>query len=334
MDDTVGAVRGFNRYYTRVIGALGEGHLDSPYTLTEARILYELAQHESVDVAELRRGLALDAGYVTRILTRFDADHLITRRRSASDARRQVVALTKQGRAAFGKLNRRASSDVSRLLSPLSDGQRARLRGAMDTIRTVLEPEARAGNVTVRAPEAGDLGWIVQRNGELYAAEYGWDATFEALVATIVGDFAAHHDPAHERAWIADVDGQRAGCIMCVRADGSADVAKLRLLLTDPPTSRSCGCCSSSRPHAGSASGAGWSPNASTSRAARATPVSSCGRRASWPRRATSTSRQASSSSTRRRTTASARTSSRRPGRSSCDDQAVATCAVVQSSAR
>ncbi len=234
MDDTVGAVRGFNRYYTRVIGALGEGHLDSPYTLTEARILYELAQHESVDVAELRRGLALDAGYVTRILTRFDADHLITRRRSASDARRQVVALTRQGRAAFGKLNRRASSDVSRLLSALSDDQQARLRAAMDTIRTVLEPEARAGAVTVRAPEPGDLGWIVQRNGELYAAEYGWDATFEALVATIVGDFAAHHDPAHERAWIADVDGQRAGCIMCVRADGSADVAKLRLLLVEP----------------------------------------------------------------------------------------------------
>jgi DNA-binding MarR family transcriptional regulator/GNAT superfamily N-acetyltransferase len=234
MDDTIAAVRGFNRYYTRVIGALGEGHLDSPYTLTEARILYELAQHESVDVAELRRGLALDAGYVTRILTRFDADHLITRRRSASDARRQVVALTKQGRAAFGKLNRRASSDVSRLLSALSDDQRARLRGAMDTIRTVLEPEARASNVTVRAPEPGDLGWIVQRNGELYAAEYGWDATFEALVATIVGDFAADHDAARERAWIAGVDGQRAGCIMCVRADGSADVAKLRLLLVEP----------------------------------------------------------------------------------------------------
>jgi GNAT superfamily N-acetyltransferase len=104
----------------------------------------------------------------------------------------------------------------------------------MDTIRKVLEPEARSGDVTLRALEPGDLGWIVQRNGELYAAEYGWDATFEALVATIVGDFAAGHDPAVERAWIADVDGRRAGCIMCVRADGSADVAKLRLLLVEP----------------------------------------------------------------------------------------------------
>ena len=234
MDDTVGAVRGFNRYYTRVIGALGEGHLNSPYTLTEARILYELAHHESVDVAELRRGLALDAGYVTRILSRFDADALITRRRSTSDARRQVVALTKQGRAAFSKLNRRASNDVARLLAPLSDGQRAHLRGAMDTIRVLLEPDSRAGKVTVRAPEPGDLGWIVQRNGELYAAEYGWDESFEALVATIVGDFAAQHDRAGERAWIADVDGQRAGCIMCVRADGANDVAKLRLLLVEP----------------------------------------------------------------------------------------------------
>jgi DNA-binding MarR family transcriptional regulator/GNAT superfamily N-acetyltransferase len=234
MDDTVGAVRGFNRYYTQVIGALGEGHLNSQYTLTEARILYELAHHESVDVAELRRGLALDAGYVTRILSRFDADALITRRRSTSDARRQVVALTKQGRAAFSKLNRRASNDVARLLAPLSDGQRAHLRGAMDTIRVLLEPDSRAGKVTVRAPEPGDLGWIVQRNGELYAAEYGWDESFEALVATIVGDFAAQHDRAGERAWIADVDGQRAGCIMCVRADGANDVAKLRLLLVEP----------------------------------------------------------------------------------------------------
>ena len=234
MDDTVGAVRGFNRYYTQVIGALGEGHLNSPYTLTEARILYELAHHESVDVAELRRGLTLDAGYVTRILSRFDADALITRRRSTSDARRQVVALTKQGRAAFSKLNRRASNDVARLLAPLSDGQRAHLRGAMDTIRVLLEPDSRAGKVRVRAPEPGDLGWIVQRNGELYAAEYGWDESFEALVATIVGDFAAQHDRAGERAWIADVDGQRAGCIMCVRADGANDVAKLRLLLVEP----------------------------------------------------------------------------------------------------
>ena len=240
MDDTVGAVRGFNRYYTRVIGALGEGHLKSPYTLTEARILYELAQHESVDVAELRRGLALDAGYVTRILTRFDTDRLITRRRSASDARRQVVALTKHGRTAFSKLNRRASNDVSRLLAPLSGRERAQLRDAMATIWAMLEREQRPGKITVRAPEPGDLGWIVQCNGELYAAEYGWDASFEALVATIVGDFAAQHDPARERAWIADVDGQRAGCIMCVRADrpdrpdGPGGVAKLRLLLVEP----------------------------------------------------------------------------------------------------
>ena len=234
MDDTVRAVRGFNRYYTRVIGALGEGHLNSPYTLTEARILYELAQHQAVDVAELRRELALDPGYVTRILTRFDADDLITRRRSASDARRQVVALTKQGRSAFGRLNRRASTDVSRLLAPLSRHERERLRDAMATIWALLEHRQRPGEITVRAPAPGDLGWIVQRNGELYATEYGWDVTFEALVATIVGDFAAHHDPDREHAWIAEVSGQRAGCVMCVRADGSADVAKLRLLLVEP----------------------------------------------------------------------------------------------------
>ena len=238
MDDTIATVRGFNRYYTSVIGALGEGHLDTQYTLTEARVLYELAQHDHVGALDLRRGLSLDAGYLTRILTRFEADGLLTRQRSDTDARRQTVALTKAGRAAFATLNRRASHDVSRMLAALPSSDRARLREAMGTVRLLLDREQRPGDIAVRLPQPGDLGWIVQRHGELYAAEYGWDESFEALVAGIVAEFATGSDSARERAWIAHVEGVRVGCVLCVRDDArsapGADVAKLRLLLVEP----------------------------------------------------------------------------------------------------
>lgn len=234
MDETVSAVRRFNRYYTTVIGALGEGHLDTPFTLTEARVLYELAQHEARDVVQLRRELGLDAGYVTRILTRFERDGLITRRRSETDARRLVVSLTRLGRGTFATLNRRANRDVSRLIAPLTLPERGQLRGSLTTVRTLLDRDERPGEVLLRSPGPGDLGWIVARNAELYAAEYGWDASYEVLVARIVADFAASQDSdsAGERAWIADVTGLRAGCVMCVRAD--EQTAKLRLLLVEP----------------------------------------------------------------------------------------------------
>jgi DNA-binding MarR family transcriptional regulator/GNAT superfamily N-acetyltransferase len=232
VDETIAAVRRFNRYYTNVIGALGEGHLDTPFTLTEARVLYELSQHDPGDVVQLRRQLGLDAGYVTRILTRFERDGLITRRRSEADARRLVVSLTRQGRETFATLNRRANRDVSRLITPLTLAERGQLRDSLSTVRTLLDREGRAGEVVLRSPRSGDLGWIVSRNAELYAAEYGWDASYEGLVARIVAEFAASHDPACERAWIADVAGLRAGCVMCVRADD--DSAKLRLLLVEP----------------------------------------------------------------------------------------------------
>jgi DNA-binding MarR family transcriptional regulator/GNAT superfamily N-acetyltransferase len=232
VDDTVAAVRGFNRYYTNVIGALGEGHLHSPYTLTEARVLYELAQHASRDVVELRRQLSLDAGYLTRILSRFDGEGLISRHRSDADARRQVAKLTDAGRAAFASLNRSANRDVSRLIEPLGPGARGQLRYALQTVRALLDQTAPNSSVQLRPPVAGDLGWIVQRNAELYAVEYSWDTSYEALVARIVADFAAAHDPAAERVWIADLDGRQVGCVMCVRADDVT--AKLRLLLVEP----------------------------------------------------------------------------------------------------
>jgi DNA-binding MarR family transcriptional regulator/GNAT superfamily N-acetyltransferase len=238
VDDTVAAVRGFNRYYTNVIGALGEGHLHSPYTLTEARVLYELAQHASRDVVELRRQLSLDAGYLTRILSRFDGEGLISRHRSDADARRQVAKLTDAGRAAFAWLNRSANRDVSRLIEPLGPGARGQLRYALQTVRALLDQTAPNSPVQLRPPVAGDLGWIVQRNAELYAVEYGWDTSYEALVARIVADFAAAHDPAAERVWIADLDGRQVGCVMCVRADDVT--AKLRLLLVEP-TARGLG---------------------------------------------------------------------------------------------
>jgi len=232
VDETVSVVRGFNRYYTNVIGALGEGHLETSFTLTEARVLYELAQHDARDVVQLRRELGLDAGYVTRILTRFERDGLITRRRSEADARRVVVSLTKSGRATFATLNRRADRDVSRLIAPLGPAERGQLRDSLQTVRTLLARDRQAGDVLLRAPTPGDLGWIVSRNAEVYAAEYGWDASYEVLVARIVADFAASQDPACERVWIAEVMGLRAGCVMCVRAD--EDTAKLRLLLVEP----------------------------------------------------------------------------------------------------
>lgn len=232
MDDTVAAVRRFNRYYTNVIGALGEGHLDTPFTLTEARVLYELAQHDALDVVQLRRTLGLDAGYVTRILARFERDGLITRQRSGVDARRLVVRLTKPGRSTFATLNRRANRDISRLIASLTAPERGQLRDSLSAVRALLERDRRAEDVLLREPAPGDLGWIVARNAELYAAEYGWDASYEVLVARIVADFAASQDPARERAWIADVAGLRAGCVLCVRAD--EDTAKLRLLLVEP----------------------------------------------------------------------------------------------------
>jgi DNA-binding MarR family transcriptional regulator/GNAT superfamily N-acetyltransferase len=234
VDDTIAAVRGFNRFYTSVIGALGEGHLQTEYTLTEARVLYELAQHDCAEALDLRHGLGLDAGYLTRILTRLEGDGLVTRQRSAADARRQVITLTKAGRATFSTLNRRASRDVSRLLAPLSGNERDRLREALATVRALLDREQRPGEVVLRAPRPGDLGWIIERNAELYTAEYGWDASYEVLVASIVADFAASPEQSGQRAWIADVDGRRAGCVLCVREKGEGEVARLRLLLVEP----------------------------------------------------------------------------------------------------
>lgn len=230
--DAVAAVRAFNRFYTRWVGALDEGLLRTRHPLPEARVLFELGRGELTEVAALRRTLELDAGYLSRLLASLEAQGLVTRERDASDGRRQLARLTRQGRTAVRDLDRRSAREVGARLRSLAPGDRERLVAAMDAIERILEPPAEPPEISTRAPAPGDLGWIVERHGAVYAREFGWDTDFEALVARIVGDFAAGHDPERERAWIALADGERAGSVLCVRK--SARVAQLRLLLVDP----------------------------------------------------------------------------------------------------
>lgn len=235
--DPIHRIREFNRFYTNVIGALGDAHLDTPYSLTEARVLYELAQRDETEVLELRHGVDIDAGYLSRMLTRLDTAGLLTRDRSATDGRRQVIRLTEHGRNEFAMLDALAAKGIADLVEGLDTERTRRLLAAMRTIQSELGAPRRRETV-IRPPSHGDLGWVIGRHAELYGLEYGWDETYEALVARIVADYAAHHDPARERGWIATVDGERVGSIFCVRADD--ETAKLRLLLVDP-TARGLG---------------------------------------------------------------------------------------------
>jgi DNA-binding MarR family transcriptional regulator/GNAT superfamily N-acetyltransferase len=228
----VAAVRAFNRFYTNVLGLLHEGLLCTPYSLTEARVIFELAQRDACELADLRRSLDIDAGYMTRILARFEADGVATRERSSADGRRQVIALSARGREVFEMLDRRSAEEIRTLLSPLSERDQRRLVGAMGAIREALEGSRGPQPHQLRPPGSGDLGWVVQRHGALYAEEYGWDDSFEALVARIVADYIDHRDPRRESAWIAEIDGEPVGCVFCCRRE--KDVAQLRLLLVEP----------------------------------------------------------------------------------------------------
>ena len=230
---TVNEVRGFNRFYTRILGLLRPKLAGSSFGLTEARVLFELAHTDQLAVTELRGTLDLDAGYLSRILSRFIADGLVERESSATDARRQLVRLTPAGRAAFAEADTLQADAIDRLVGPLDDDQREQLVSAMGRIRRVLDDERPAGGLVLRAPEPGDLGWVVERHGARYAAEHGWDVTFEALVARIVADFGERGDTKREAAWIAELDGERVGCIFCT-ASAEPDTAQLRLLLVDP----------------------------------------------------------------------------------------------------
>jgi len=232
IEDPVAAVRAFNRLYTNVIGVLRGGYLNTPYSLTEARLLFELGQRDRTEVSALRRGLDIDAGYLSRILSRFEGDQLVTREKSDTDARRQVIALTPAGRALQQSLDTRAAAEIGALLGRLGEEAQQRLVASMREITQVLTGAPAPRAYLLRAPRPGDLGWVIQRQAAGYAAEYGWDETYEALVARIIADYVDSHDPAREAAWIAEADSQRVGSILCVRK--SDTVAQLRLLYVDP----------------------------------------------------------------------------------------------------
>lgn len=225
-------VRAFNRDYTRRIGVLSRGLLASPYSLTEVRVMYEIAHRPGITAAELGAELGLDRGYLSRILARFHTQRLLARTTVAQDARRRQLRLTPLGRRVFAPLERRSQQQARAMLSELDRSRRRAVVEAMSTIRTAFAPASRVAQVTLRAHRPGDMGWVVERHGALYFEEYGWNEEFEALVAAITAEFIRKLDPARERCWIAEVDGRRAGCIFLVA--GEAGAAKLRLLLVEP----------------------------------------------------------------------------------------------------
>jgi DNA-binding MarR family transcriptional regulator/GNAT superfamily N-acetyltransferase len=232
LPERVAAVRAFNRSYTRTIGVLQEGLLDTPYSLGEARVLFDLAQSDSIEVVDLRRSLGLDAGYISRILSRFESNGLVRRQRSADDGRRQVVMLTEKGREAYRMIDARSAGEIRALLEGLTEDQQSQLLEAMHVIGTILAEQRRHPPVVIRPPVEGDLGWVIERHGALYAREYGWDASFEAFVVRIMAEYVEAAADGRRGAWIADAGGQRLGCIFCTPLDDT--VAQLRLFLVEP----------------------------------------------------------------------------------------------------
>jgi DNA-binding MarR family transcriptional regulator/GNAT superfamily N-acetyltransferase len=227
----VEAVRRFNRFYTRRIGALRSGLLDSPYPLPEARLIYELGRRGRCTATELCGELDVDAGYLSRLVKSLKRRGVVQSRRSPADARASVLSLTARGRGAFVLLDTRSQQEVSGMLASLSAPEQERLVGAMRAVESLLT-DAAGGEIALRGHRPGDLGWVVQAHGEIYAREYGWDERFEALVAGIVAEFVERLDPRRSRCWIAGLDGARVGCAFVVPQ--SKAVAKLRLLLVEP----------------------------------------------------------------------------------------------------
>jgi len=229
------AVRHFNRFYTRQIGVLKDVLLRSPFPLTEARVIFELAHHERATPTELARELDLDMGYLSRILSGFQRRGLIDKNASETDGRQSLVSLTEQGMEAFAKLNADSRNEIGAMLSKRPEGDQRRLVEAMRMIEGLLgaQPETRAPYL-LRPHQPGDMGWVVYRHGVLYSQEYGWDEQFEALVADIVAQFIQHFDPKRERCWIAEKDGENVGSVFLVRHPEREGVAKLRLMIVEP----------------------------------------------------------------------------------------------------
>jgi DNA-binding MarR family transcriptional regulator/GNAT superfamily N-acetyltransferase len=232
-DGAVAAVRGFNRFYTREIGALNEHLLASDFSLSEMRVLYELAHRQRTTAGELCKDLGLDAGYLSRMLARFEKERMLTRAKSGTDARQSMLLLTARGRKTFAPFEKRSGEEVAGILAKLSPGQQKRLLEAMGTIEGLLGSKPKPGTpYLLRAHRPGDMGWVVHRHGVLYSQEYGYDERFEALVAEIVAHFVQHLDPKRDACWIAEKDGEIVGSIFLVKK--SKTVAKLRLLLVEP----------------------------------------------------------------------------------------------------
>jgi DNA-binding MarR family transcriptional regulator/GNAT superfamily N-acetyltransferase len=232
-DDQISAVRAFNRFYTRKLGVLDQQLLKSPFSLSEARVLYELANGENLAAKEIGIELGLDPGYLSRIIQNFDENGLITRKPLSSDRRQYQLGLTAKGRQAFAKVDRSSHDDVAAMLATLPRGDSERLVGAMAVIERLLgAPRVPPPPATLRGPRPGDMGWVVQSHGSLYASEYGFDSSFEGLVAEIAAKFLSSFDASRERCWIAEIDGAQVGSIFLVRH--TDEVAKLRLLLVDP----------------------------------------------------------------------------------------------------
>jgi DNA-binding MarR family transcriptional regulator/N-acetylglutamate synthase-like GNAT family acetyltransferase len=234
LEERVRAVRRFSRFFTRKIGVLREGLLGSPLSLTEGRVLYELAQREPVTASDIAAELALDAGYLSRILGGFDKRGLIEKCASDRDGRQIILALTDQGREMFAAINARSHDEIAAMLGQLSGPEQARLVAALETVERLLGDRRKPGEPSymLRAHQSGDMGWIIHRHGVLYAEEYGLDETFEAMVARIAAAFIENFDARRERCWIAERDGEVVGSVLLVK-DGE-EIAKLRLLYVEP----------------------------------------------------------------------------------------------------
>jgi DNA-binding MarR family transcriptional regulator/GNAT superfamily N-acetyltransferase len=231
----VDEIRSFNRFYTRRIGLLEEHLSNSPFSLVEARVLYELARGEPGTAADIGRALEMDKAHLSRVLARLRARGLVQAEVSPRHAKHRLLSLTKTGRKAFAALEHGTKAQMATLLSPLGPAAKEQLSGAMSQIRSLLEKPADQldRSFVLRAPRVGDLGWVIHRQAALYAEEYGWDRTFEGLIAGIVGRFVAEFDPSREAAWIAERHAATVGSIFLVRGDADG-VAKLRLLYVEP----------------------------------------------------------------------------------------------------
>ncbi|GCE21584.1 bifunctional helix-turn-helix transcriptional regulator/GNAT family N-acetyltransferase [Dictyobacter kobayashii] len=233
IDERVKVVRHFNRSFTRQIGVLREGLLHSPYTLTEARIMFEIAHREQTTASHLGRELGLDPGYLSRLLTRLEQQALIEKRRSDNDGRQFLLELTDEGKQAAQLLDQRSRDEVAEMLNTLSEQEQQRLLKAMQEIEGILTRSFKFSEpFFLRSHQPGDIGWVAHRHGVLYAREFGWDERFEALVAQIVADFVNNYDPLRDHCWIAEMKGEIVGSVFVVRA--SESVARLRLLLVEP----------------------------------------------------------------------------------------------------